>query len=184
MSWGQAVATAVSTIAAVISVTAAIRTNESERRLKESLESITSVAEWAKSLTESGGQCAAMLSQYSPQEFKEFVNRASNKLREDQRQFLARCTVAYDKGTFDPESDLVLNEQERSYLANQVIRNLNSYEALALKWAALGGEAKKTICEQASIAANTPYSNFRKVAEGTTWWKYPKLGQFMDECKS
>ena len=76
MSWLTALGTGISTIAAVVSVVAAIRTNDSERRLKESLESITSVAEWAKSLTESGGQCATMLSQYSASEFTDFANRA------------------------------------------------------------------------------------------------------------
>ena len=183
MNWLEGVATVVSTVAAVISVAAAYQTNESEQRLKESLEAISSVAEWSKSLTDSGGNCAAMLSLYSPQEFKDFAQRARFHLRDDQRTYLARCTVAYDKGSFDPENDLVLNEPERNYLANQVLRNLNAYETLAMKWAALGPEAKKTICEQAPIEANTPSRNFRLVAEGTLWWNYPKLVEFMNTCK-
>lgn len=183
MSWLNGLGTAVSTIAAVVSVVAAIRTNDSERRLKEALETATSVSDWAKSLTESGGHCATMLSQYSAQEFADFVNRASNKLRDDQRQFLPRCTVAYDKPGFDPKGALVLTEQERSYLTHQVVGNLNSYETLSSKWAALGSDSKKKICEQAGLSANSPYRTFRKVAEGTTWWKYPNFTQFMDDCK-
>lgn len=175
--------TLISTLAAVASVGSAIWTYKSDRSLREKVEARTAIAEWARGLNRTGGACAAVLAHFSGQQFKEFANRASNKLVPDQKQFLRRCVVDFDKGTFDADGDLDLNDAERLYLADQVGKQLAQYELLALAWNDLGAEGKATICAQAVLPLNSPYREFKAKAEGTDWWKYPKLAEFMAGCK-
>lgn len=175
--------TAVSAIAAVISVIAAIQTSATESRMKENFQVAAALSEWSRNLNSTGAQCAAMLSQYSPEQFKDFSNRASSQLLTDQKQFLHRCTRSYKDGVFDEDGDLKITEKERGYISDQVIKQLNTYELLALKWKTFSEEAKSTICMQASIEKNSPYRTFYKIAEGTKWWNYPNLELFMKDCE-
>jgi hypothetical protein len=175
--------TLVSTVAAVVSLGSALWTYSADRNLREKLEARTAIADWARNLNRTGGTCTAVLAQFSVQQFREFANRASNKLLPEQLPFLKRCVVDYDKGAFDADGDLELNEGERLYVADQVTKQLTQYELLALAWKNAGQEGRNTICAQASMPLNSPYRDYRTKAEGTDWWKYPNLLEFMAACK-
>ena len=183
MSRLNAVMTLISTLAAVVSAGSAIWIHKSDATLREKLEARTAIADWARNLNRTGGACAAALAQFSVLEFKEFVNRTTNRLLPAAQPFLKRCVVEYDKGTFDPEGDLELNESERLYIFSQVTKQLEQYELLALVWNDTGEEGRRSICAQASIPLNSLYREYRAKAEGTDAWKYPTLPKFMADCR-
>ena len=176
---------AIATVAAIASAIAATTLNEmqkSQNDFNERITALEALSTWSKSHTQAGAHCMAMLSQYSNQEFKEFSNRALYQLNPDQEKFAVRCFVAY-AGEFDQEKDLILNNSEYSYVAHQVVNQLNNYEGLALYWTELGSRAKETICQQARIGKTDAYRDFESKAIGTDWWNYPSLSKFMLECQ-
>lgn len=175
----------VATLAAVASAYAALSLNGLEKEKREFEERQTAIrvlSDWSKSFTMAGESCAIFLAQYDHQEFVEAASTRKFPMKANQDGAIARCFAGF-AAPLDTNRDRILNDAARSYLAREVVGQLNAYEGLSLYWTELGDKAKAIICEQAKVKAKSAYRDLEKIAAGTDWWNYPRFVNFMAACK-
>ena len=172
----------IAALSAAISAWAAYTLNEmqkNQREFDEKLTAIRSLADWSKAQTETASHCAEMLSNLNSMQFVEAVRTRHFPLKREYEDVAKRCFSAYDK----PVSfEGFMDDDQRRYLSRQIIDQLNNYEALSLYWNEMGPKAKKIICEQAKLEKTSPYRAFKEIAQGTEWWRFPRLVDFMAGC--
>jgi hypothetical protein len=174
----------IAALSAVASAWAAYTLNtmqENQREFDEKLTAIRALADWSKARTDTARHCAEMLSHLNKMRFAEAVRTRKFPLKMEYEDVAKRCFSAYVK----PVSfEGVMDDDQRLYVAQQLIDQLNNYEALSLYWSEMGPDAKKIICQQANLDKASPYRAFKEIAQGTEWWRFPRLEDFMAGCSS